>query len=147
MAGKAKSTANKTTDNSGKANQYGAEFLTNGFEQAFGNYGDVSEFGKENYQALVACSNAAKSGLEELQGETMAYSKQAMEESAAVTESAIKANSIQELVEIQSNFAKSAFESYLGQMTKVADMFSETSRVALEPLNNRMADVFNKTQA
>ncbi len=147
MAGKTKSTAKNSTAKNDKANQFGEDVLTNGFEQAFGAYGDVTEFSKENYQALVECSNAAKAGLEELQGEALAFSKQALEESASVAEAAIKARSIQELVEIQSNFAKTAFESYVGQMSKIAGMFSETSRVALDPLNSRVSDVMNKVQA
>ncbi len=147
MAGKTKTTAKNTGAQSASTDQFDADVLTNGFEQAFSKYGDVAAFGKENYQTFLEFGNAAKSGLEVLQGEALAFSKKALEDSASVAEASIQARTIQELVEIQSDFAKTAFETYVGQMNKLAGIISETSREAFEPLNNRMTDVLNKVQA
>jgi len=144
MTGTTKKSNNKTRTQDAQSKPFGAEAFTNGFEKAFGGYGDIAAFGKENYEALLECTHATKSGLEVLQGEALAFSKHALEESAVVAEAAIKARSVQELVEIQSNFAKSAFESFVTHANKWAGMLSDTAREAAEPLNSRLSSVFNK---
>jgi len=47
------------------------------------------------------------------------------------------AKSVQELIEIQSNFTKSAVENYMGQMNKMTDMMSDVAREASNPLAGR----------
>ncbi len=46
--------------------------------------------------------------------------------------------SVHEAFEMQSDFAKSAFDAYVGEMTKLGEIFASTSKEAIEPLQGRM---------
>ena len=147
MAGTSKTTSKTTSKKDEvKGDPLGANIFANGFEQIFGGYGDMAAFGRENIEAFVESANLAKTGLETLQSEALAFSKQSIEDTTAIAQAAIKARSVQELVEIQSDFAKTAFDAYLGQVNKWTDLVNTAAKGAFEPLNGRVNAFIEKTQ-
>ena len=111
--------------------------LKDSFEKSVTAFGDFTTFGKDNVEAMIEFTNATTKGLESLHSETMSYSKQAVEDGIESAKAAMTAKSVQELIEIQSNFTKSAVEGYMGQMNKMTDMMSEVAREASSPLTGR----------
>jgi len=111
------------------------------FEEGFGtvmtNYSQFAEFNRQAIDAILESANVATKGIESLNSEAVAFSKQSVEDGVAVAKAALAARNVQELMEIQSDFAKSAFDSYLGQMNRVADLMAETTKEVVAPLNDR----------
>ena len=83
-------------------------------------------------------ANAAGKGAEILHNELYTYSKQSVEESIAAAKTLLGAKSVHEAFELQSDFAKTAFDAYVGQVAKLSELFAATTKEALEPLQGRV---------
>lgn len=116
------------------------------FDQAVNGYGQFSEVGQDNMDALIESANIATRGFEAINQESLAFSKQSLEDGVAVTQAAMGVRSAQEWFEIQSDFTRTAFDNYLGQVNKLTDLVSATVRDASEPLNTRVNAIVETVQ-
>lgn len=114
------------------------------FEKASKGFDEMATMGRLNLEAAIKSVNVAAKGMEEINGEFVAYSREALEEGVAVAKAAMGAKSVQEAFEIQSGYAKSAIEAYVGRMTKFGDMFAAVAQAAFEPINGRVQAVVEK---
>ena len=117
----------------------GAQTAQENFEKAMKGYGDLASFGRENFDAIVESATVTTKSFEAIAAEATAYSKQSVEEGVAAAKAAFTAGSVQEVLEMQSDFAKNAFEAYIAEATKLGEMFSGAAKDAAEPLNSRMS--------
>ena len=141
MAKTAKAAGDKVNDaaeNIETAMKNGTEALKAGFEKAVKNYDQLVGYGKEAVEAYVKSANVAGKGAETLHNEIYSYSKQSIEESIAAAKTLLGAKSVHEAFELQSDFAKMAFDAYVGQVTKLSELFVATTKEALEPLQGRV---------
>ena len=115
----------------------GAEALKTSFEKAVQGYDKFLGYGKENSEAVVASANAAGKGAETLHNELYAYSKQSIEDSMAAAKAVLASKSVHEAFELQTDFAKTAFDHYVGQVTKMNEIFAATAKDAFGPLQTR----------
>ena len=49
----------------------------------------------------------------------------------------MSSRSVQEFMEINTDYAKTAFDSYIGRFTKLGDMATTTAKDTFEPLSGR----------
>ncbi len=98
---------------------------------------EFNAFGKDVWEAFLASSKVAAKGVEALNAECMAYTKVLLEDGAAASKAMVKAKTMQELVDLQTEFARSCFDSYMSQSTKLGEMTAKTAQEAFEPLNAR----------
>ena len=108
---------------------------------------ELNAHSKKNLEAVVASVTAATKGAEAVGAQTLAFSKQALEEQVAAAKSLAGAKSVQEAVELQTTWAKSALESYLAQFGKVSEVFAASVKESMKPLNERVAAVVERAQA
>lgn len=113
----------------------GAEAWKDGFEKATQGMGQFVTFNRQGVEAAIRAANAAVKGIEQVNGEVMAFSRQAMEDQSAVMQAVMSSKSVQDAVETQSQYAKSAMDAFLGQMTKINEIVMRTAREAVEPIN------------
>jgi phasin family protein len=116
----------------------GAAALKTGFDKAVKNYDQFIGYGKETAEAYVKSANAAGKGIETLHSEIYAFSKQSVEESLAATKAVLGSKSVHEAFELQTDFAKTAFDAYVGQMTRLSEIFTSTTKEAIQPLQSRV---------
>lgn len=141
---------NKTTDTGESmesAFRAGTEAWRERIEQASRGFGDFATFNRQNMEAMVKAANLAARGFEQLNSELLTFSRQAMEDGAAAMKSMMSSKSLQEAVQAQSEYTKSAFDAYVGQMTKLQEIISGMARDASEPLNDRMKAIMETMQA
>jgi phasin family protein len=115
----------------------GAAALKGGFEKAIDNYEAAFAFGRDTLEACVISATVAGKGLEKLNGEIFAYSKRALDESIAGARTLAAAKSVQQAFQFQTGFAKSAFETYLGEVSRFGELASATARESAAPLKGR----------
>jgi len=138
MATRAKTAGDKVHDTAETVVKNGAEAFKSGFESAVKGYDRVLGFGKETVEAYVKAANAAGKGVETLQNEVYLFSKQSIEESLAATKAVLGAKSVHEAFEIQSDFTKSAFDAYVGQLNRMNEIVLSTSKETIEPIQGRV---------
>jgi phasin family protein len=150
MATRAKTAGDNVHDTAETVVKNGAEAFKSGFESAVKGYDRVLGFGKETVEAYVKAANAAGKGVETLQNEVYLFSKQSIEESLAATKAVLGAKSAHEAFEIQSDFAKSVFDAYVGQLNRVNEIVLSASKETFEPIQGRVqawADVVQSARA
>jgi phasin family protein len=135
---KAKTATDKATATAEYAIANGTEALKAGFDKAIKNYDLVLGYGKDTAEAVMKSATVAGKGVETLNGELYAYSKQSLEDSITATKAIMGSKSLHEAFEYQSDFAKSAFESYIGEMTKFGELFTATTKDSFAPLQGRV---------
>ena len=107
---------------------------------------EAGAFGKENVEAFVASATAATKGLEAISSRAAAYSKSALENHMAAAKAIMTSKSVQEVVERQSEYVRGAFDGYMAEMTKMAELMSGFSKDAAKPLNERFTAVSHLIQ-
>lgn len=117
----------------------GAETFKNGFEQASKSYDRWLGFAKENMEAMMKATTTYSKAVEQINSETLEFSKRQMEDGVAAWKAVLGAKNVQEAWEVQSDYTKSAMDAYIAQVTKVNDMVLSTAKHAAEPLNARLA--------
>lgn len=115
-----------------------SEAVKQSMEKAMKSFDDIASFNKSTVDALVQSANVASKGLEALSAEVMSYSKQSIEDYMAATKAAMGSRSVQEFMEINTDYAKTAFDTYVGRFTKLGDMASSTAKDAFEPISGRL---------
>ncbi len=108
---------------------------------------DISVLSTKNFEAAVASVSAAAKGAEMLGTRTFAYSKKAVEDQVAAARTITGAKSVQEALELQTAYAKSAFEGYVSEMTKIGEAFTVAMRESLQPLTERVTAVVERVHA
>lgn len=154
-AKKAADTAKQQTETTMNAAAKNAEAFTNagqnalreGFERTASAMGDINEQGKRNLDAVIQSFSAATKNAEAINSNLVSYSKDSMERSVAAAKEMASARSVQEVIELQSDYAKASLDSYLSEVNKASELFSNMMKDAWRPLNERAADAFEQAQA
>lgn len=133
----------------------GTEAYTKGYEKAMAmtkenvdsvvkGYADLAAWNKGNVEAAVAASNVATKGFEVLSAEFLAFTKTQMEESVAQAKKVFGAKTLKEVMDLQSEFAKTAFDTAIGKTAKLSDLAVKTANQAYEPLQARVTVAVEK---
>jgi phasin family protein len=147
---KIKTAADKAAATADFAMANGAEALKAGFDKAVKNYDLVLGYGKDTAAAVMKSAAVAGKGVETLSNEVYSYSKQSLEDSITATKAVMSSKSLHEAFEYQSDYAKSAFESYIGGLTKFGELFTAATKQSFVPLQGRVEawlDVVQTTRA
>jgi len=117
----------------------GAEAMKDGFEKAVKGYDQFISFGKDNAEAVLKSANAAGRGIETINSEMFAYARKSAEESVAAAKAVLSSKTVEEAFQVQSEFGKAVFESYVDQLAKFGDMALAAARHSAEPLQARVS--------
>ncbi|HEY3796949.1 MAG TPA: TIGR01841 family phasin [Caulobacteraceae bacterium] len=115
-------------------------------EKSLSALGEANAHSKKNMEAVVASVTAATKGAEALGAQAMAYSKKAMEDQVAAAKSLTTAKSVQEVVELQTAFAKSALEAYVAEMNKASELVAASMKASFHPINERVTAFVERFQ-
>ena len=124
----------------------GNQAFKDGIEKSLSALGEVNAHSKKNLEAVVASATAATKGAEALGAQAMAYSKKVLEDQAAAAKSLTSAKSVQEVVELQTAFAKSALECYVAEMNKASETVAASVKECFQPINERFTAFVERFQ-
>ena len=118
-----------------------------GVEKTLAALNEANATSKKNLEAMVASVTAATKGAEALGAQAMAYSKSAFEGQVTAAKSLASAKSMQEVVELQTAFAKTALETYMAELGRMTETVSASMKDSVKPLNERMTAMVERVQA
>jgi phasin family protein len=116
-------------------------------EKSMAAMGDVNTYSKKNLEAVVASVTAATKGAETLGAHAVAFSKKSLEDHVAAGKTLAAAKSVQEVVELQTSFAKTAFEAYMAEMNKMSEIVAACMKDSMAPINERVTALVEKVQS
>ncbi len=118
-----------------------------GFAKATEGLDQINVQTKSNIDAFVESLNVSAKGFEALNTEAVSYSKKAMEDATAAAQAASGVKSMQELIELNTAYTKSAFEAYIGAATKMGELFVATTKDATAPISARVSATVEAAQS
>jgi hypothetical protein len=99
------------------------------------NFDDLQRLGQHNVDTAIKLSGEWNKGLQAIAAEMTEYTKRSFEESTATFEKILSAKSVAQAIEIQTGFAKRAYDGYLHHVSKIGGMYAE---LAKEPVANAL---------
>lgn len=118
-----------------------------GVEKSLAALNEMNAHSKKNLEAVVASATAATKGAEALGAQAMAFSKAVFDTQVSAARSLAGAKSVQEVVELQTAFAKTALETYMAEFGRMSETVSTSVKDAIKPLNERVTETVERLQA
>ena len=147
---KAKTAGEKAANTAETALENGAAALKTGLEKALKGYDAFLGYGKETAEAVMKSATVAGKGVESINNELYSFSKQSIEDSVAATKAVMGSKSVHEAFEFQTDFAKSAFEAYGAELSKISELATTATKDTFAPFKGRVQawlDVVQSTRA
>jgi phasin family protein len=95
---------------------------------------EFQKVGKDGFDAAVRSFGEVNKGFQAIAAEVTDYSKKAFEDSTRAFEQLIGAKSIEQAIEIQSQYAKKAYDTYVAEMSKLGEMYVGLAKDAYKPV-------------
>jgi phasin family protein len=127
-----------------KSTAFTREQVEKAFPQAVGKFDEATAFAKESLDASFASADIATKGFDALAEEVAAYGKKAAEASFANVKALSSIKTMQDLLEVQTGFARAAFDTAFAGATKMAELAVKTANEAVEPIQTRVAKAVEK---
>ncbi len=108
---------------------------------------DANDFAKGNVEALVESGRIAAKGFETLGQDAAEYSRKSFESATATLKTLATVKSPTELFKLQSDFFRTAFDSYVAEASKNTEALIKLTSDAAQPLSNRFAVAAEKVKA
>lgn len=141
------SDAENMTTNIETANAAGVRAIKDQVEKTVASLGELNAHSRKNLEAVVASVTAATKGAESLGAQAIAYSKKSLEDGVGAAKSLAGVKSLQEAVELQTAYAKTAFEGYIHEMTRMSETMAASMKEAMAPINERVSALIERAQA
>ena len=135
---KAKTAGEKAANSAETALENGAAAMKSGLEKALKGYDAFLGYGKETAEAVMKSATVAGKGVESINNELYSFSKQSIEDSVAATKAVMGSKSVHEAFEFQTDFAKSAFEAYVAEMSKISELATTATKDTFAPFKGRV---------
>ena len=94
----------------------------------FTNFEEIQKLSKEQMEAATAAAASVTKGFQTIAAETSEYSKRSLENGSAYLEKLLSARKIEDAVQIQSDFAKTTYEGFVAQTTRIGELYANLAR-------------------
>ena len=104
----------------------------------FKNFEDVQKLSKDNMDATMRSLGALSKVSQTIATELADYSKKSFEDGTKVMERLLGAKSLEKAIEIQADYAKTAYEGFVAQATKIGEMYADLAKESYKPFESYM---------
>lgn len=94
---------------------------------------DMQKVGKDGMDSAMKSFSTLSKGFQAIAVEAADYSKKSFETSTAAFEKLLAAKSLDKVVEVQSDYVRSAYEGYVAEMTKMGEMMVDMTKDFYKP--------------
>ena len=105
------------------------------------NFEDFQKLGQQNVDTAMKLIGEWSKGWQAIAAEMTDYTKRSFEEGTATVEKLLSAKSFEQAVEIQTGYAKRAYDEYMHQMSKIGGLYAELAKEAYKPVEKAMQSV------
>ncbi len=96
-------------------------------------------FGKDGYEAFTASASAATKGYQAIAQEYADYSRKTIEKGSQAAEKAFATKSLDQVLEVQQSYAKDAYEAFVGQASKLGELYVATAKDMYKPFEANLS--------
>jgi phasin family protein len=107
----------------------------------FKNIEEMQKFGKDQMESATAAATTLSKSVQEIAAEATDYSKKSLETSSQFMEKLLGVKSLDSAIQLQSDYAKSAYEGFVAQATKFGELYTNLAKEAFKPVEAAVAKV------
>jgi hypothetical protein len=108
---------------------------------------DMQQYGKEHLDTVVASAAGVQNGLHAIASAYGDYSKKSFEDTKSFVEKLSGVKSLDKALEVQTEFAKSAYETFVAESQKIASLYTDLAKTTYKPLEGLVAKFTPATAA
>lgn len=102
------------------------------------NIEDFQKLGQQNVDTAMKAFGEWSKGWQAIAAEMTNYTKRSFEEGTATVEKLMSAKSFEQAVEIQTGYAKRAYDDYMHQVSKIGGLYTELAKEAYKPVEKAL---------
>jgi hypothetical protein len=100
---------------------------------------DIQQYGKEHLETVTASAATLQNGLQAIASAYGDYGKKSFEDTKSYVEKLSGVKSLDKVIEVQTEFAKSAYESFVAESQKIAALYTDLAKQTFKPLEGMVA--------
>ena len=100
---------------------------------------DIQNYGKEQFEQVVASATALQSGVQAIATAYGEYAKKSFEDTKSFTEKLSGVKSLDKVLEVQGEYARAAYETFVAESQKIASLYSDVAKQAFKPIEGLVA--------
>ena len=97
------------------------------------NFDDMQKLGKDNMDATMNSFGAFSKSAQAIAAAITDYSKKSFEEGGLAVEKLFGAKTLEKVIEIQTDYAKSSYEAFIGEATKIGTLYADLAKESYKP--------------
>ena len=94
---------------------------------------DFQEYGKQQFESVVASATNAQNGLGAIATAYGDYARKAYEDSKSFVEKLSGVKSLEKVIEVQTEYAKTAYETFVAESQKIAGLYGDLAKQVAKP--------------
>ena len=103
------------------------------------NFEDLQQVGKQNVEVALKAISAVSKSNQAIAVEVADYSKKAFEDSTAALEKLFSVKSFDKAVEVQTEYARSAYEGFVSKASKIGELYADLAKETYKPFETLAA--------
>jgi hypothetical protein len=100
---------------------------------------DLQTVGKENVDATLKSFGALSKSGQAIAVELADYSKKAFQDGSTALEKLFGAKSLDKAIEVQTEYAKTAYEGFVAEATKIGELYADLAKETYKPFEGFLA--------
>jgi len=99
---------------------------------------EMQKLSKDNMDMAMESFGSMSKGFQAIAAEMADYQKKTFEEGTAAVEKLVASKSLDKAFETQADYVKTAYEGFVGELTKLGEMVTDLSKDAYKPYEGVM---------
>ena len=100
---------------------------------------DIQQYGKEQIETAVASATTLQNGLQAIASAYGDYTKKSFEDTKSFVEKLSGVSSLDKAIEVQAEYAKSAYEAFVAESQKMAGLYTDLAKQTFKSLEGIVA--------
>jgi hypothetical protein len=100
---------------------------------------DLQQVSKDSVDVTLKAFGALSTGSQAIAVEVADYSKKAFEEGTAALEKLFGVKSLDKAVEVQTEYAKTAYEGFVAKASKIGELYADLAKETYKPFETLIA--------
>jgi len=100
---------------------------------------DIQQYGKEQIDTVVASATTFQNGIQAIASAYGDYTKKSFEDTKSFVEKLSGSGSLEKAIEVQTEYAKSAYETFVAESQKIAGLYTDLAKQTFKPLESLAA--------
>ena len=100
---------------------------------------DIQQYGKEHFETVVASATTLQNGFQAIATAYGDYTKKSFEDTKSLVEKLSSVKSLDKALEVQTEYAKSAYETLVAESQKIAGLYTDLAKQTFKPYEGLIA--------